>query len=79
TFQPLSHTVSWCESTVEDFHVTWKNMPTWCRYCHEEGHTKFNCEKSRARIICYNCHEVGHRSAECYRNSTPSFKKSRKK
>ncbi|KAI8972163.1 hypothetical protein BDB01DRAFT_839540, partial [Pilobolus umbonatus] len=60
TFQPLSHTVSWCESTVEDFHVTWKNMPTWCRYCHEEGHTKFNCEKSKARIICYNCHEVGH-------------------
>ncbi|KAI8980483.1 hypothetical protein BDB01DRAFT_836706 [Pilobolus umbonatus] len=78
TFQPLSHTISGCESTVEDFQVTWKNMPTWCRYCHEEGHNKFNCEKSKARIICYNCHEVGHRSAECHRNSPPSFKKSRK-
>jgi hypothetical protein len=40
-FLELSHRLSWCESDV--FHATWQNMPTWCRYCHKEGHTKFGC------------------------------------
>ncbi|KAG1046895.1 hypothetical protein G6F43_010639 [Rhizopus delemar] len=26
------------ECETNDFsHATWKNMPTWCRYCHKEG------------------------------------------
>ncbi|KAI8994902.1 hypothetical protein BDB01DRAFT_708817, partial [Pilobolus umbonatus] len=66
-FQPLAHTIEWCESEEEEFHATWSNMPTWCRFCHAEGHTKYGCEKSRARIICYTCHELGHRSFECPR------------
>ncbi|KAI9485920.1 MAG: hypothetical protein EXX96DRAFT_604173 [Benjaminiella poitrasii] len=48
--------ISWCES-VDIFHALWRNMPTWCRYCHREGHTKFECLKSKASIICYDCNE----------------------
>ncbi|CAO3641245.1 unnamed protein product [Cunninghamella echinulata] len=42
-------------------------MPRWCRYCHQEGHTKFECEKSKVRVICYSCYGDGHRSSECPR------------
>ncbi|CAO3647631.1 unnamed protein product [Cunninghamella echinulata] len=41
-------------------------MPTWCRFCHEEGHTKYQCTKSLASMICYNCHEMGHRASSCH-------------
>ncbi|KAI8364550.1 hypothetical protein BD560DRAFT_310802, partial [Blakeslea trispora] len=67
SFLELAHTVSWCESEDQFFHCTWNNMPTWCRYCHQTGHTKFECEKSKARIICYSCQQFGHRSFECPR------------
>ena len=59
------------ESNTEVFRATWNNMPTWCRYCHKDGHTKFECAASKARVLCYSCHELGHRSFECpCRNST---------
>ncbi|KAI8087836.1 uncharacterized protein B0P05DRAFT_464959 [Gilbertella persicaria] len=52
-------------------------MSTWCRYCHQTGHNKFECEKSRARIIYYNCQHLGHRSFECPRKAplNPSKKR----
>jgi hypothetical protein len=62
-----SQTVLGCESESEVFHATWQNMPTWCRYCHKEGHTELDCPLSKARIICYSCHQQGHRSFECPR------------
>ncbi|KAG1369121.1 hypothetical protein G6F61_012609 [Rhizopus arrhizus] len=76
-FQTLSHQISWCESPDDFFHATWNNMPTWCRYCHKEGHTKIECPQSRARIICYSCHQNGHRSFECPRKnlSISAYKK----
>ncbi|KAI8327019.1 hypothetical protein BD560DRAFT_107435 [Blakeslea trispora] len=69
SFLELAHTVSWCESEDQFFHCTWNNMPTWCRYCHQTGHTKFECEKSKARIICYSCQQFGHRSLNVQENS----------
>ncbi|KAI8087781.1 uncharacterized protein B0P05DRAFT_465131, partial [Gilbertella persicaria] len=45
------------------------NMHTWCRYYRQTSHNKFECEKSRARIICYNCQHLGHRSFECPRKA----------
>ncbi|KAI9334632.1 hypothetical protein BD770DRAFT_451506 [Pilaira anomala] len=80
-YQKLSHQISWMESTTDVFHATWNNMPAWCRYCHQDGHTKFNRDSSKARVLCYSCHEQGHRSYECTRrNSTtvPNKKKERK-
>ncbi|KAI9477917.1 MAG: hypothetical protein EXX96DRAFT_483217 [Benjaminiella poitrasii] len=79
-YATLSHQLSWCESTEEFFLATWNNMPTWCRYCHKDGHTKFECELSRARILCYGCHHYGHRSFECpRRNHSPTNKKKDRK
>lgn len=68
------------ESSTEVFRAQWNNMPTWCRYCHKDGHTKFECAASKARILCYSCHEQGHRSYECPRKNlnTPYKKKDRK-
>ncbi|KAI8048588.1 uncharacterized protein B0P05DRAFT_448439, partial [Gilbertella persicaria] len=66
-FQELAHNIRWREEKDEIFHATWNNMSTWCRYCHQTGHTKFECEKSKAPIICYHCHLLGHRSFECPR------------
>lgn len=76
-FQELSHQINWCEDD-DCFHATWSNMPVWCRYCHKDGHTKFDCPLSKARIICYSCHEHGHRSFECPRRNAPMKKRDRK-
>lgn len=69
-FVPLSHQISWMEDTKEMFRATWNSMPTWCRFCHKDGHTKYECAESRARILCYACHEHGHRSFECSKRRT---------
>lgn len=74
----LDHNVHWCEENNEIFHATWDNMPTWCRYCHQTGHTKFDCEKSKARIVCYGCHQFGHRSFECPRKQPLTLSKKNK-
>lgn len=79
TISNLQHVIPWMESDKIVFHATWNNMPTWCRYCHKENHTKFECELSKARIVCYSCHESGHRSFHCPRkNINPApFKKTK--
>lgn len=67
-FHPLTHVINWKDAikdVVDVFHATWNKMPTWCRYCHQEGHTKFSCALSKAKMSCYACHEHGHRSFEC--------------
>ncbi|KAG1050144.1 hypothetical protein G6F43_007563 [Rhizopus delemar] len=46
-------------------------MPTWCRYCHKESHTKCECPLSKAQIICYSYHQNGHRAFECPRRNSP--------
>jgi hypothetical protein len=73
----LTHNISW-KTGQEGFYATWSNMPTWCRYCHEEGHTKFDCAKSLANLLCYNCHNLGHRSSDCPRRNPGTNKKPRK-
>lgn len=52
-YQPLSHQISWMDSTTDVFRATWNNMPTRCCYCHKNGHSKFECEASKARVLCY--------------------------
>ena len=63
TYPTLHHSITWktAANTEEFCHATFPDMATWCRYCHEEGHTKFECPKALSRIICYNCDKAGHR------------------
>jgi hypothetical protein len=70
----LTHKLHY-NGTDVSFHATWANMPMWCRYCHEQGHTKYKCAKSIASMHCYNCDIQGHRAANCPQ-TTP--KKARK-
>ncbi|CAO3596814.1 unnamed protein product [Absidia cylindrospora] len=71
---PLTHKISYANDG-DSFHATWANMPTYCRYCHEEGHTKIECKSSLAGTTCYNCQTQGHRAAQC---PSKSMKKARK-
>ncbi|CAO3620642.1 unnamed protein product [Cunninghamella blakesleeana] len=72
-----SHRMEWC-GTHGFFEATYKDM-AWCRYYHQEGHTKYDCKQSKAQIICYYCYGNGHRAIECPRKSfSTSFKKQRK-
>ena len=73
SYHQLTHVISWKENDKEVIRATWKNMPTWCRYCHEEGHAIAECTKAIAGLICYNCNERGHRSKNCTQNKTVGF------
>ncbi|KAI8330293.1 hypothetical protein BC941DRAFT_335731, partial [Chlamydoabsidia padenii] len=64
TFQPLTHKIPYLD-TLDSFHAVWANIRTWCRYCHEEGHTKYDCAGSLASMTCHYCKEQGHRAANC--------------
>ncbi|KAK4515183.1 Glycerophosphocholine phosphodiesterase [Mucor velutinosus] len=83
-YPTLHHSITWQTATQEEefCHATFPDMATWCRYCHEEGHTKFECPKAMARIICYNCDKAGHRQDTCTKprkgSSDREFKKARK-
>ncbi|KAI9487182.1 MAG: hypothetical protein EXX96DRAFT_552137 [Benjaminiella poitrasii] len=68
----LTHVINWCEED-DSFLAMWNNMPMGCRYCHKEGHTNFECELSKANLICYNCHQKGHRPFECPQKHQRSF------
>ncbi|KAI9336057.1 hypothetical protein BD770DRAFT_297847, partial [Pilaira anomala] len=62
-FQELKHTLDLGKD--EYCHATFPDMKTWCRYCHGEDHTKFNCKKANARVLCFACDEHGHKAADC--------------
>jgi hypothetical protein len=63
-YPELHHTIPWGDNG-EYCHATFPDMPTWCRYCHEEGHTKFGCKKALASILCYACDKYGHKQVDC--------------
>jgi hypothetical protein len=63
-YPKLCHTISWGDSG-EFCHATFPEMPTWCRYCHDEGHTKYECKKAQASILCYACDKYGHKQIDC--------------
>ncbi|KAG1249014.1 hypothetical protein G6F65_019298 [Rhizopus arrhizus] len=53
-------------------------MPTYCRYCHAEGHAVPDCPKKRSSRVCWNCRTSGHIAAECAKSKNKPFKKARK-
>ncbi|KAG1154268.1 hypothetical protein G6F37_009605 [Rhizopus arrhizus] len=54
-FSSLSHHLSWYHSENEGFYAVWSDMPTYCRYCHAEGHAVPDCPKKRSSRVCWNC------------------------
>jgi hypothetical protein len=60
----LYHTIPWGESR-KFCHATFPDMPTWCRYCHKEDHTKLGCKKALASVLCYTCDKYGHKQVDC--------------
>jgi hypothetical protein len=63
TYPELHHKVTL--SHDEYCFATFPEMQIWCRYCHEEGHSKFTCAKAMANILCFDCHNYGHKSVDC--------------
>ncbi|KAG0750827.1 hypothetical protein G6F24_014902 [Rhizopus arrhizus] len=53
-------------------------MPTYCRYCHAEGHAVPDCPKKRSSRVCWNCRTSDHIAAECAKSKNKPFKKARK-
>ncbi|KAG1124326.1 hypothetical protein G6F42_009728 [Rhizopus arrhizus] len=64
-FSPLSHHLPWYQSEDEGFYAVWSDMPTYCRYCHAEGHAVPDCPKKDSSHVCWNCRTSGHIAAEC--------------
>jgi hypothetical protein len=83
SFNKLEHII-YFNGGKEFCYATFPDIPVWCRYCHSEDHTKYECAKSKARILCYSCDKYGHISKECpsparsKKNGTKPFKKQRK-
>ncbi|KAG1016541.1 hypothetical protein G6F63_013795 [Rhizopus arrhizus] len=77
-FSPLSHHLPWYQSEDEGFYAVWSDMPTYCRYCHAEGHAVPDCPKKRSSRVCWNCRTSGHIAAECAKSKNKPFKKARK-
>ncbi|KAG1640130.1 hypothetical protein G6F44_007138 [Rhizopus delemar] len=77
-FSPLSHHLPWYQSDDEGFYAVWSDMPTYCRYCHAEGHAVSDCPKKRSSRVCWNCRASGHTAAECAKSKNKPFKKARK-
>lgn len=69
SYPELHHSSPW-EEQGEVMYATFPDMPTWCRYCHEEKHTKYECKKAKASILCYGCHKYGHVIAKCPASSS---------
>ncbi|KAI9356640.1 hypothetical protein BD770DRAFT_308350, partial [Pilaira anomala] len=63
-FKTLTHNI-FLAGCDEFCHATFPAMPIWCRYCHSEQHTKYECQKSKDRILCYSCDKYGHFSKYC--------------
>ncbi|KAG1576770.1 hypothetical protein G6F48_013070 [Rhizopus delemar] len=77
-FSPLSHHLPWYQSEDEGFYAVWSDMPTYCHYCHAEGHAVSDCPKKRSSRVCWNCRASGHIAAECAKSKNKPFKKARK-
>ncbi|SAL96024.1 hypothetical protein, partial, partial [Absidia glauca] len=74
-FKTLTHTLPW-PSLDCGFRADWVNMPEYCRYCHEDGHTRPSCPTARPLRLCYECNKPGHVAAQCSSRSTQDPKPS---
>jgi hypothetical protein len=77
-FEPLVHNLHLPDSDAS-FHATWKSMPVYCRYCHENGHNRLDCPVLPANSRhCFTCNEKGHMARNCPRLPPSTSQKKRK-
>jgi hypothetical protein len=73
--EALSHVIPWAQSD-RSFHAVWNQMPTFCRYCHKEGHNRQDCPiRPRSDRKCWTCNQPGHVTSACPREPTPTSHK----
>ncbi|KAG1372490.1 hypothetical protein G6F61_011010 [Rhizopus arrhizus] len=65
-------------SEYEGIYAVWSDMPTYCRYCHAEGHAVPDCPKKHSFRFCWNYRASGHITTECAKSKNKLFKKARK-
>ncbi|KAG1047406.1 hypothetical protein G6F43_010143 [Rhizopus delemar] len=47
-------------------HAYWKDMPTYCKYCHKLGHSAVQCKEAPSnKRTCFYCFKPGHIRAQC--------------
>ncbi|EIE78416.1 hypothetical protein RO3G_03120 [Rhizopus delemar RA 99-880] len=79
-FLDLTHVIPWVDpettSTTENsifIHAYWKEMPTYCKYCHELGHSASNCKQAPSnKRVCYYCFKPGHIRVQCPDKISPA-------
>ncbi|KAG1606216.1 hypothetical protein G6F46_013165 [Rhizopus delemar] len=71
-FLELTHAIEWVDTSDSAelssvfIHAYWKDMPTYCKYCHELGHSAIQCKDAPSnKRTCFYCFKPGHIRAQC--------------
>lgn len=76
-YLPLTHNLTWEDSSTRGFRATWHNMPRYCTYCHDGTgtHTANDCPEKAPRHkrskpspiqpTCWNCASTDHVKKNC--------------
>ncbi|EIE86812.1 hypothetical protein RO3G_11523 [Rhizopus delemar RA 99-880] len=79
-FLDLAHIMPWVDPhnpETDDcsvyIHAYWKEMPTYCKYCHELGHSASECQQAPSnKRVCYYCYKPGHIRVQCPDKISPA-------
>ncbi|KAG0926168.1 hypothetical protein G6F29_013138 [Rhizopus arrhizus] len=79
-FLDLAHIMPWVDPhnpETDDYsvyiHAYWKEMPTYCKYCHELGHSASECQQAPSnKRVCYYCYKPGHIRVQCPDKISPA-------
>lgn len=79
----LSHIIEWANPDGSKngnifIHAYWKDMPTYCKYCHESRHSASECNKPPSgKRVCFACLKSGHIRPNCPEKTKSSKKRRR--